>query len=192
MSARPATSPYSSGVGDKPSGNALRRFVRRNFTSQNNLEDGLQMLNEYLGLTSSQQLHASGKDETVKVPTQQLARAVMYAPDMDGQADPGEVIWTYIRTQKGGDLQLRSILIVGRHKHTLFGLLISADPEHIKKHNWMRIGAGPWDRESRESSVCLDKVLEIPESEIQRRGVSMPERRFDRIAARLRSEYGWT
>lgn len=192
MTARPASHTSQKGQSDKPSGSAVRRFLRKNFTTKNNLEDGLELLNEYLGLTSGAQIYSATKDETVKVPTQQLARAVMYAPDMDGQADPGEVIWTYIRTQKGGDLQLRSILIVGRHKHTLFGLLISSKPEHIHKHNWMRIGAGPWDRESRESSVCLDKVLEIPESEIQRRGVSMPERRFDRIAARLRSEFGWT
>ncbi|MBF4553937.1 type II toxin-antitoxin system PemK/MazF family toxin [Corynebacterium sp. DSM 45110] len=173
------------------SGNAVRRFLRRNFTSKNNLEDGLDMLNEYLGLASNRQSYAATKDESVKVPTQQHAQAVMYAPDMDGQADPGEVIWNYLRTQKGGDLQLRSILIVGRQKHTLLGLLISANPEHAHKHNWMRIGSGPWDREGRESYVCLDKVLEIPESQIQRRGVSMPERRFERIAAALRSDFGW-
>lgn len=172
-------------------GNVFDRFIRKHFTSQGNLDDGLELLNEYLGLSNSKQDFHASKDETVKVPTQQHARAVIYAPDMDGQADPGEVIWNNIRTQKGGEIELRAVLIVGRQKHTLLGLLISSNPEHAAKPNWIRIGSGPWDAEGSESYVCLDKILEIPESEIQRRGVSMPERRYDRIAARLRADYGW-
>ncbi|WOH93902.1 hypothetical protein [Corynebacterium urealyticum] len=42
-----------------------------------------------------------------------------------------------------------------------------------------------------ESWVRLDKILEIPESQILRRGLHMPERRYDRIAQRLREDYGW-
>ena len=166
-------------------------FLQRNFSTQGNLDAGLELFNEYLGLKKSQHHMDTSKDETVKAQTQDHAMAVIYAPDMDGQADPGEVVWVHIRTQKGGELELRSLLIIGRKKHTLLGLLISSNEHNSHSPTWIAIGSGPWDPEGKESYVRLDKVLEIPESEIQRRGVSMPERRYDRIAARLRTDYGW-
>lgn len=169
----------------------MKRFFRRNFSTQGNLDEGLNMLNEYLGLTSGGNHLMTSADETVKAPTQSHARAVIYAPDMDGQADPGEVVWVNIRTQKNGELELRSVLIIGRRKHTLLALLISSNERFADSPNWIRIGSGPWEQEGNEAYVRLDKVLEVPESEIQRRGVSMPERRYDLIAARLRADYGW-
>ncbi|MBC2681118.1 type II toxin-antitoxin system PemK/MazF family toxin [Corynebacterium anserum] len=169
----------------------MSRFLRRNFSTQGNLDEGLQLLNEYLGLTAANSHLTMSGDETVKAPTQAHARAVIYAPDMDGQADPGEVVWVNIRTQKNGELELRSVLIIGRRKHTLLGLLISSNADFNDSPNWIRIGSGPWEQEGNEAYIRLDKVLEVPESEIQRRGVSMPERRYDLIAARLRSDYGW-
>lgn len=166
-------------------------FIQRNFSTEGNLDEGLALFNEYLGLTKSHHHTDTSRDETVKATTKEHAMAVIYAPDMDGQADPGEVVWVYIRTQKGGELELRALLIVGRKKHTLLGLLISSSERNSTSPTWIDIGSGPWDPEGTESYVRLDKVLEIPESEIQRRGVSMPERRYDRIAARLRTDYGW-
>lgn len=171
--------------------NPLGRFLREHFTSEGNLDEGLALLNELLGLAPGTHVSQEPRDDTIKVPTQQHARAVIYAPDMDGQADPGEVIWISIRTHKGAELELRAVLIIGRLKHTLLGLLISSNPAHAHKPQWIGIGSGPWDAEGAESFVCLDKLLEIPESGIQRRGVSMPERRFERIATRLRTDYGW-
>lgn len=172
-------------------GNTVTRFFRRSFTSDGNLDEGLELLSEYLGLTSTNDDLQTSKSETVKTSTQQHAQAVIYTPDMDGQADPGEVVWVSIRTHKAAPMQLRSALIVGRRHHTLLGMLISSNGEHAAEDNWLSIGAGPWDAAGKEAFVRLDKVLEIPESDIQRRGVSMPERRFDRVATRLRTDYGW-
>jgi hypothetical protein len=30
------------------------------------------------------------------VPTAQRARKLVYAPDLDGRADPGEIVWTWV------------------------------------------------------------------------------------------------
>ena len=30
------------------------------------------------------------------LPTAHRARAVVYAPDLDGRADPGEIVWTWV------------------------------------------------------------------------------------------------
>ena len=49
------------------------------------------------------------------VPTAQRARRLVYAPDLDGRADPGEIVWTWVVYEddptKGKD---RPVLVVGR------------------------------------------------------------------------------
>ena len=34
--------------------------------------------------------------QTACVPTAQRARRLVYAPDLDGRADPGEIVWTWV------------------------------------------------------------------------------------------------
>lgn len=57
------------------------------------------------------------------VPTAHRARRLVYAPDLDGRADPpGEVVWTWVVYEddptKGKD---RPVLVVGRDRRTLLG-----------------------------------------------------------------------
>jgi hypothetical protein len=87
---------------------------------------------------------------------------------------------------------MRACLIIGRNEHTLLGMLISSNPEHRTDDNWIPIGTGLWDPKGNKCWVRIDRVVEIPEARIQRRGVSMPERRYDRIAGALRTEHGWS
>lgn len=125
-------------------------------------------------------------------PTHALARSLYYAPDMDGQADPGEVVWIMVNTNGPDKPPMeRAIVVVGRAAHKILGLLISPDDAHKDEQNWLDIGAGAWDESSRQCWVRLDKVLEIPELHIRRQGAIIPKHRFDRIANRLRKEYGW-
>ena len=53
------------------------------------------------------------------VPTAHRARKVTYAPDLDGRADPGEVVWTWVVYEddpsRGKD---RPVLVVGRDRST--------------------------------------------------------------------------
>ncbi|WP_246118161.1 type II toxin-antitoxin system PemK/MazF family toxin [Corynebacterium canis] len=125
-------------------------------------------------------------------PTHALARSLYYAPDMDGQADPGEVVWIMVNTNGPDKPPMeRAIVVVGRAAHNILGLLISPDDAHKEEHNWLDIGAGAWDEASRQCWVRLDKVLEVPELHIRRQGAIIPRQRFERIANRLRKEYGW-
>ena len=172
-------------------GNQVRRFLRSIFKRSGGLDEGLREMDSQLGLIDSRQQTIQDKDETTKTPTHELARSVLYAPDMDGLADSGEVVWVNIRTRKSGELERRAVVIVGRNRHQLMGLLISPNSAHAGEDNWLRIGHGPWNYDAEENWVRLDKVLQFPESSIQRRGVSMPERRYERIATQLRRRYGW-
>lgn len=172
-------------------GNPLTRFIQRHFHHKGQLQNGLDELHANLGLTAHRAHERVTEPVTTTTPSALLARPVIYAPDMDGQADPGEVIWYRIKRSKDADPELRACLVVGRHNHTLLGLLISSNPEHADDNNWISIGTGLWDPKGNSCWARVDRVVEIQESRIQRRGVSMPERRYDRIAAALRTEYGW-
>ena len=126
------------------------------------------------------------------VPTEQRGRRLVYAPDLDGDADPGEVVWTWVRYEddpsQGKD---RPVLVVGRDGHTLLGLMLSSRSDRDGQRNWLALGAGSWDAERRPSWIRLDRVLEVDEDGIRREGAILERERFDRVADALRERYGW-
>ncbi len=136
---------------------------------------------------------AAGRPITDRmVPTAQRARRVSYAPDLDGQADPGEIVWTWVVFEddptRGKD---RPVLVIGRDQRTLLGLMLSSQHYHSEDPQWVSIGTGTWDYEGRPSWVRLDRVLDVPEEGIRREGAILDRTRFEAVAARLRTEYSW-
>ena len=127
------------------------------------------------------------------VPTAHRARKVLYAPDLDGQADPGEVVWTWVVYEddpsRGKD---RPVLVVGRDHRVLLGLMLSSQDHHRGDPNWISIGSGGWDAEGRVSWVRLDRVLDVPEEGIRREGAILDRELFDIVAARLRTQFSWS
>lgn len=126
-------------------------------------------------------------------PTAQRARKVVYAPDLDGRADPGEIVWTWVAYEddptRGKD---RPVLVVGRDRSVLLGLMLSSQERHASDADWVGIGTGGWDYEGRESWVRLDRVLDVPEEGIRREGAILEREIFDVVAARLRANYAWS
>jgi hypothetical protein len=119
-------------------------------------------------------------------------RHLGYAPNMDGRADPGEIVWAWVPYEEDNSLgKDRPLLVVGREGEVLYGLMLSSQPYHQSDPAWFALGAGAWDGEHRPSWVRLDRVLEMPEDGIRREGAILDRQRFDRVAQRLRSEYGW-
>jgi hypothetical protein len=127
------------------------------------------------------------------VPTAHRARKIVYAPDLDGRADPGEIVWTWVVYEddpsKGKD---RPVLVVGRDRSTLLGLMLSSQEHHASDRNWIGIGTGSWDYDGSASWVRLDRVLDVPEEGIRREGAILAHGIFERVAARLRAEYSWS
>lgn len=129
---------------------------------------------------------------TTTAPTSSRARAVTYTPDLDGRADPGEVVWTWVEFEEAdGRGKDRPVLVVGRDGDRLLGLLLSSQDKRDDDEGWLGIGSGPWDSEGRPSWVRLDRVLDVPEQGIRREGAVCPRATFDSVANRLRSDYGW-
>lgn len=137
---------------------------------------------------------AAGRPVTsTSFPTAHRARKLVYAPNLDGRADPGEIVWTWVVYEddptRGKD---RPVLVVGRDRRVLLGLMVSSQERHAGDRDWVGIGAGAWDYEGRESWVRLDRVLDVPEEGIRREGAILDREIFDVIAARLRADYAWS
>jgi hypothetical protein len=126
------------------------------------------------------------------VPTGQRGRRIAYAPNLDGDADPGEVVWTWVRYEEDpGQGKDRPVLVVGRDGRTLLGLMLSSQSDRDGQRDWLALGAGAWDAERRPSWIRLDRVLEVDEDGVRREGAILDRARFDRVADALRERYGW-
>ena len=130
------------------------------------------------------------------VPTQSSkppqGRHLVYAPEHDGRADPGEIVWTWVPLEddphQGKD---RPVLVVGREGQTLLGLKLSSQHERDGQRHWLALGAGDWDHADRPSWVRLDRVLRVREDGIRREGAILDRGRFNTVAKALRAGYGW-
>jgi hypothetical protein len=177
--------------------------VQRNISNglQRGLAQGIKMSIDVLAANALEQQAAqkraaipAGRPVTNNaVPSAHRARKIVYAPDLDGRADPGEIVWTWVVFEddpsRGKD---RPVLVVGRDHKTLLGLMLSSQDHHAQDPEWIGIGAGPWDHDGRPSWVRLDRVLDVPEEGIRREGAILERPTFDLVAARLRAEYSWS
>lgn len=157
------------------------------------LDKGLARINARLGMHGRHTALARRKAANIRVEsTQARPRTIFFAPDMDGQADSGEVVWVWVPAAGAQQPpQERAILVIGRTRTTVLGLLISPNPDHADEDKWLEIGRGEWDEQGRQCWIRLDRVLEISEEQVRRQGTLFPARRFERIANRLRSVYHW-
>jgi hypothetical protein len=120
------------------------------------------------------------------------ARRIDYSPALDGAADPGEVVWTWVRFEDDPDQgKDRPVLVVGRNGSTLLGLMLSSQTRRGDDPHWMSVGTGDWDSAHRESFVRLDRVLFVAEDGIRREGAILPRAQFDRVATVLRRDHHW-
>ena len=134
----------------------------------------------------------SGSRPPRHVPAPRRGRYLEYSPNLDGDADPGEIVWTWVPYEEdaaqGKD---RPVLVVGRAGRTVLGLMLSSRGDRDGQRDWFALGPGTWDREARPSWIRLDRVLRLEATGIRREGAILDRSSFDRVAARLRSEYGW-
>ncbi|WP_344405529.1 type II toxin-antitoxin system PemK/MazF family toxin [Dactylosporangium fulvum] len=120
-------------------------------------------------------------------------KLLVYSPQLDGDADPGEIVWTWVPYEddpsQGKD---RPVLVVGRTGNDVFGLMLSSQSDRDGQRHWFALGPGSWDRDQRPSWVRLDRVLTVDADGIRREGAVLDRKRFDLVAAQLRKGYGWS
>ncbi|MEU5403549.1 type II toxin-antitoxin system PemK/MazF family toxin [Streptomyces sp. NPDC005963] len=136
----------------------------------------------------------TGRSATTEADPASVGRVrTAYAPDRDGDPDPGEVVWTWVPYEEGdGRGKDRPVLIVARERTgTLLAVQLSSKP-HDRDRDWVPIGAGPWDGAGRPSWVGLERVLRVHPDGMRREASALDRSRFDRVVAELRERYGWS
>lgn len=113
----------------------------------------------------------------------------VYSPNLDGNPDPGEVVWTWVPYEedhsRGKD---RPVLLVGRDGPWLLALqLTSKDHDHDAAQEarygrrWLEVGSGAWDSRGRPSEVRLDRVVRVDPDAVRREGAVMDRGTFDAV-----------
>ncbi|RJQ80515.1 type II toxin-antitoxin system PemK/MazF family toxin [Pseudonocardiaceae bacterium YIM PH 21723] len=128
-----------------------------------------------------------------QIPTVDHPTELVYAPSLDGDADPGEVVWSWVPfeedPQRGKD---RPLLVIGRHGTRLRAMMLTSKlPDARHQQDWLELGAGTWDKDGRVSYLRLDRLFELGEHEIRREGAIMAKAQFIEIAEVLAKRYGW-
>jgi hypothetical protein len=118
---------------------------------------------------------------TVRVPVK--AVTFTYAPELDGQPDPGEVVWAWIPyaddPSQGKD---RPVVVLGLEEADLVVVPLTTKP-HPERDDEVEVGAGWWDAGRRVSYAKVDDVQRVKVVEVRREGAVLDRKLFDQIVA---------
>ncbi len=121
--------------------------------------------------------------------------AVSYAPQRDGDADPGEVVWAWVPYEddpsQGKD---RPVLVLGHDGDRLAGVQLSSRDRsgRADAHEWVPVGTGGWDREARPSYADASRLLRLDAGEVRREGAALDEARFRAVLAKVTELHDWS
>jgi hypothetical protein len=105
---------------------------------------------------------------------------IEYTPQLDGDPDPGEVVWAWVPFEDDPTLgKDRPVVIVGRHGAVLSGVALTSKPRH--RADYVEVGTGPWDARGRPSYAKVDRLLDIDPAGVRREGAALSRRRFDAV-----------
>jgi PemK-like, MazF-like toxin of type II toxin-antitoxin system len=105
---------------------------------------------------------------------------IEYSPDIDGDADPGEVVWTWVPYEddpsQGKD---RPVVIIGWAGAALAGVPLTSKNHH--RGDEVAVGTGAWDRSGRPSFAKVDQLLTIDAKAVRREGSALSRSHFDEV-----------
>lgn len=112
-----------------------------------------------------------------------------YAPQQDGQPDPGEVVWAWVPYEedasRGKD---RPVLLLGRDGDVWLALQLTshdhdldAAQEASEGRFWMDVGSGSWDSRGRPSEVRLNRLLRLDPAGVRREGAALDAELFAEV-----------
>lgn len=136
----------------------------------------------------------SGPSATVEVdPPAPGALTVSYAPERDGAPDAGEIVWTWVPyAENDGRGKDRPVLVIAPHGDERVFAVRLTSKSHDGDHDFLEIGAGPWDSRGRPSWVDIDQVYSVHVDGMRREASALDPARFARVAEALKQRYGWT
>ena len=117
------------------------------------------------------------------------ALVIEYNPVLDGDADPGEVVWTWVPYEddlsQGKD---RPVVVIGRRGARLVAVPLTSKAHHNEAQ--VPVGAGRWDRDGRPSYAKVERLLDIEPGAVRREGAILDRAHFDAVVAGARRAHG--
>jgi PemK-like, MazF-like toxin of type II toxin-antitoxin system len=159
------------------------------------IDSAVGFVKRLVGQTSDTTSHAASRPSThvqrrhdVAPPSADAiddAPHIEYSPCLDGDPDPGEVVWTWVPYQedpaRGKD---RPVVIIGRRGRHLLGIALTS-----KQHDneaQVEVGRGPWDHEGRVSYAKVERLLDVDPAQVRREGAVLERQHFDDVVAGMR------
>ncbi len=147
--------------------------------------------------SSSSARAASGKGNKVWDVRKHGLPPFQYAPNPDGDADPGEVVWTWVSYEEdptqGKD---RPVVVLARVSQGLVVAQLTskdhrkdAEQEAHWGRYWFPIGTGAWDPQGRPSQVRLDRLLIVSPSDVRREGATVDHSTYNAVCDALREHW---
>ena len=148
------------------------------------------------GPTSSRDVHISG-NQVWDVARRGLPE-FSYQPVADNDADPGEVVWTWISYEEdptqGKD---RPVVVLARTGSDVVVAQLTSKNHDIDREQeahwgryWLAIGAGDWDPQGRVSSVRLDRLLLVSQRDVRREGASLDRATYNKVVTAIAKHWG--
>jgi hypothetical protein len=114
---------------------------------------------------------------------------IEYTPALDGDPDPGEVVWTWVPYEddpsQGKD---RPVLVVGRRRGVLVGIPLTSKLDDRELQ--IELGTGDWDSRHRVSYARIERMLDIDPARMRREGAIIDRPRFDRVVDAVERYHG--
>lgn len=121
-----------------------------------------------------------------------------YAPEADGEPDPGEVVWAWVPYEedptRGKD---RPVLLLAKEGEDWLALQLTshdhdldAAQEAREGRFWMDIGSGSWDSRGRPSEVRLNRLLRLDPAGVRREGAALDPELFAAVIEASREFLG--
>ena len=146
--------------------------------------------------TSSRDVHISG-NQVWDVARRGLPE-FSYQPVADNDADPGEVVWTWISYEEdptqGKD---RPVVVLARTGSDVVVAQLTSKNHDIDREQeahwgryWLAIGAGDWDPQGRVSSVRLDRLLLVSQRDVRREGATLDRATYNKVVTAIAKHWG--
>lgn len=103
---------------------------------------------------------------------------IEYTPSMDGDPDPGEIVWSWVPYEEDPTLgKDRPVVIIGRRGTMLSGVALTTK----RRDGDVDVGTGAWDPRNRPSYAKVARLLDIDAEAVRREGAVLGRRRFDAV-----------
>lgn len=114
--------------------------------------------------------------------------SIEYSPSIDGDPDPGEVVWAWVPyeedPEQGKD---RPVVVIGRRGRSLVGVPLTT--KRADREAQIAIGTGDWDPKRRKSYARIWRMLDIDATETRREGAVLDRNRFDEVVTAVDKYY---